>query len=390
LIFSFFLKKAVHFAVIWGKFVKRTVYLPSREMNIQAKITDGIKQLLQTHDYVVIPNFGGFVAQVHFSRFLEENNVLLPPGKIVSFNRQLKQNDGVLIQWLKAELNSSFDNATQQVIDFSNYCSEVLSARRRLNLEGLGFFYLDFENNICFEPKTDEHYHSESFGLSAVVLNELSVIKETIKQTEFIDRKAEVSPATSSKQTKRYLKPLAYIAFGGSILFFALSALIQLNKNNGPLFAGIFNKSENAVYKPIHYPELSLQHATFNIKSYLVNADNISFIELNNKVLAVKMEEEIPNAILKTTKKNSTFKAPKSTGKIGNYQIVLGCFSLEDNAHKMVEKLRRQNISAEITGLNARGMHIVACPGFDNREEAVQFLQGIKDVHPSAWIKARD
>lgn len=79
-------------------------------MNVHAQIVEGIKTLLHQQEYVVIPNFGGFVTQVHFSKYLVEKNILTPPGKVISFNKQLRQNDGVLAFWLQKELSVTPEN----------------------------------------------------------------------------------------------------------------------------------------------------------------------------------------------------------------------------------------------------------------------------------------
>jgi nucleoid DNA-binding protein len=353
-------------------------------MNIQRHIIEGIKELLHHQDYVVIPGFGGFVAQMHMSRYLIEKNILTPPGKFISFNKQLKQNDGSLTLWLQSKLSISSDEAQKHLSEFSEYCSQVLFAKRRLNLESLGFFYLDFENNICFEPNTEVNYHADSFGLASIVLNELVEIKEEVitpkKEVVFEDRIIESVPEQKWPSRKRHLKPIAYIALGGSILFFTLSALVNLNQHNGPLWSGILNNNTSANYKPLQYSELNLAPLLSETPALVANANGIAVLELNKNTLAVKAIE--------STSVNS-FSAKTANKRIsGKFQIVLGCFSVQDNARGMVSKLKRKNINAEITGTNNKGMHVVSCAGFENKEEAQNYLQEIKSDFPSAWIKA--
>lgn len=358
-------------------------------MNVQGKIVEGIKSLLFTNDYIVVPHFGGFVAQSHFSNYLIEKNILTPPGKIISFNKQLKQNDGVLSFWLKNELQISQEQALKHIEEFSDYCNQVLIAKRRLNLEELGFFYLDFENNICFEPKADENYLLESFGLTPLVLNEIIEEEKVVKTNEFVDRRVETETINvASKRRSRYLRPIAYVALGGSILFFALGGLIKLNKNNGPLMAEIFGTSKAAVYKPIEYPKLNIQTSAAEIKPYVSNAEGVAVIELNNKTLAVNIAERENTYVEKSSRHNTSKSYYKSVN--GKFQIVLGCFSQEGNAHKMLKKLKKHNITAEISGVNNKGMHVVGCTGFGTKDEAINFLNEIKGNYPNAWIKSEN
>jgi hypothetical protein len=60
-------------------------------MNVQNHIIKGIKELLYSNNYLVIPNFGGFVLKQSSSHFSNSTGILNPPSKIVSFNKQLKQ-----------------------------------------------------------------------------------------------------------------------------------------------------------------------------------------------------------------------------------------------------------------------------------------------------------
>src|SRR5688572_27641542 len=131
-------------------------------MNVQQTIISGIREQLFFHEYLVLPGFGGFVLQSAPSHFSPSGSLLIPPSKTLSFNSQLKQNDGILARWLEKKLGCSMIEATAHLKDFTEFCSGILSVKRRLNLEGIGFFYLDFENNICFEPKQDSNFLTAS------------------------------------------------------------------------------------------------------------------------------------------------------------------------------------------------------------------------------------
>lgn len=351
-------------------------------MNLHVHIVEGIKNLLHEQDYVVIPNFGGFVTQVHFSKYLIEKNILTPPGKVISFNKQLRQNDGVLAFWLQNNLNINSEVALKHIYEFSDYCNQVLSAKRRLTLENLGFFYLDLENNICFEPKNDSNYLLDSFGLTPVILNELPVVIETKKEVELIDRKPEEIKQQLPAKRKRNFKPIAYVMLGGSILFFSLAALVTINKTQGPLLSGFFNNAANKTYKPVAYTELVLEKTNSETTAYIANSDGIAVIELNKKPIAVTVSEN-PDATSVSTKKTISNKTYS-----GKFQIVLGCFTLKNNAEKMVKKLKQQHVNAGIAGTNARGMHVVSCAGFNSKDEAQNYLSEIKSSFPTAWIKS--
>jgi hypothetical protein len=55
-----------------------------------------ICQLLLRHSCVIIPSFGGFVAQSVSASIDKENGIIQPPSKHLLFNKNLINNDGLL------------------------------------------------------------------------------------------------------------------------------------------------------------------------------------------------------------------------------------------------------------------------------------------------------
>jgi hypothetical protein len=65
----------------------------STEMQLNKQIID----LLFEHDCVIIPGFGGFVAQYSSASFEEISQSFVPPSKSILFNKNLINNDGLLL-----------------------------------------------------------------------------------------------------------------------------------------------------------------------------------------------------------------------------------------------------------------------------------------------------
>jgi cell division septation protein DedD len=70
----------------------------------------------------------------------------------------------------------------------------------------------------------------------------------------------------------------------------------------------------------------------------------------------------------------------------GKYQVVMGCFGVKSNASKFLRTLAKDDIRAGISGINAKGLHVVSCGGFNDKESALALLQNIKSKYPSAWV----
>ena len=75
------------------------------------EINQIIKELLQLHDCVILPNLGGFVAQYSPANFDEKKSVFSPPDKQILFNKNLKNNDGLLVNAFAQKNNISYEKA---------------------------------------------------------------------------------------------------------------------------------------------------------------------------------------------------------------------------------------------------------------------------------------
>lgn len=351
-------------------------------MNVQKTIINGISELLYTHDFVVVPGFGGFVSRHQLSHYSLNKEVLNPPSKKIMFNIQLKQNDGVLASWLKDEINCDFNQATKHIEEFAAHCKVLLDTKHRLEFENLGFFYLDFEKNICFEPKTDVNFLIESFGLSNITLKELE--KETAtKVIETKDRfeKVEVTPVDNKRKYRR----IAAIAAGVPVVAMALLFAVSLIKPNTISYSKIFGGGDEMTYSPINYNSSVSELEIKNTTPYVVDANGYATINLfGNKTVAVNI------SAVKTESHTVKRSSSHIINMQGKYQVVMGCFSVKGNAKKFIHALSAENLRAGISGVNAKGLHVVSAGGFDNKENAIALLQTIKSKYPNAWVMTQE
>ncbi len=357
-------------------------------MNIQQIIISGIKDLLLSNNYLVLPEFGGFLLKANPSRYSSSGSLLLPPCKTLSFNSQLKQNDGVLAAWLQKKLTFNSAEALSALIEFSEFCKSVLITRRRLTLNGLGFFYLDFENNTCFEPQLETNFLIDSFGLTPISLIEISndEINNNVNESEFVDRVLNDSNnhnhvVNKKKKYKRLVLPSLIL-----VTIFSLLALVITNtKITGNLKSAVFGTSNNGIYTPFLYSKLNLANTLKENTQYITDASGIASIEIgNNKLLAVKVLDEVN---IKESDFISTVEVKSKKHYPNNFEIVLGCFSVFENAQRMIEKLNKQQVSAFISDKNEKGMFVVCNGDFETKEQAVEILTGIKEKCPNAWVK---
>lgn len=354
-------------------------------MNIQETIVRGITELLYKQDYLVLPGFGGFVLKSQQAVFSESGTLLLPPSKKLGFNKQLRQNDGVLLNWLQSELACEHSTALQHLEEFSDYCNSILTTKRRLSIERLGFFYLDFENNLCFEPRTDVNFLSESFGLGPLHVKEIEREPEVqeVKSGLFTDRVApppslEPAPVRQVRGIRNIRKTLAYTTLSVFMLF-AIGYVITTVGIRGPLKASLFNQSVSSRYALMEYKPLKLLNE---------QSDGVVFIKTSETASILKLGEKTRFVVSSSFSEKAERHATETTvaGK-NNYQLVFGCFSIKDNAEKYARKLKENNVSVSISALPGKNMHVVSLGGFQAKSQAKAKWDSLKTLYPQIWIK---
>jgi hypothetical protein len=127
-----------------------------------------ISNLLLQHTCVVIPSFGGFVAQRVPARFDEKTSSVHPPKKSVLFNKQLIANDGLLVQAYAVHSKLNFTEAEVEVRNQVAVWEKQLNEGNRIQIDKVGILFLDRERNICFEQDRFYNLLMQSFGLSSV------------------------------------------------------------------------------------------------------------------------------------------------------------------------------------------------------------------------------
>lgn len=353
-------------------------------MSVQQTIIKGIKAQLFLNNYLVLPGFGGFILKSTPSHFSPSGGMLMAPSKTVSFNAQLKQNDGILAIWLQNTLYCTANEALTHLTEFSEFCSGILNAKRRLSLEGIGFFYLDFENNICFEPQQDANFLSSSFGLTPLSVKpiEEEFVREAKREPEFIDRTLHASDqqvhAVPVKRSYRRLISPAIL----SLVFVSLMVLLTINsKINGEMQSTVFGENSGSAYQPIPYSELAITTNNKKQTAYVADANGIATLSLEGS-------KKFPVKVLDTGLLNSGNSSSISELKGANkFEIVLGCFTVLKNAQRMVKKISGHDIRVTISGKNAKGMYVVSNGSFKTKEQAIAQLQQLQNNFPNAWIK---
>jgi len=132
-------------------------------------LSDHIRTLLRDHDCVIIPDFGGLIADYAPARIHPVRHTLAPPAKRVAFNQSLTRNDGLLVDALSQQLNLSTAQARQMVREAVARMQQELENGQRTELSGIGVFHRAPDRGLEFEYSGGDNLLSASFGLPELV-----------------------------------------------------------------------------------------------------------------------------------------------------------------------------------------------------------------------------
>ena len=74
------------------------------------QLSNHISELLFQHDCVTVPGFGSFLGNYKSAEYDFKDEKFHPPYKQISFNSQIKDNDGLLAKHISSKLNLSYEN----------------------------------------------------------------------------------------------------------------------------------------------------------------------------------------------------------------------------------------------------------------------------------------
>lgn len=295
-----------------------------------------ISDLLFDHDCVTVPGFGSFLGNYKSAEYDYKEEKFYPPSKQISFNSQIRDNDGLLAKHISKKLELSYDDAVKKIHHVVLSWSKKMKSET-IVLKNLGEFYLNHEGNITFVPNNQVNHLKESFGLSPVFVTELTNQKSG---TSF-SKDPIPTYFKPEKKTTNFVKQAAVWA----LLIVGLGSAIYINEKN------------NILEQQIAYEQAVREQSIQKVQKAIFNFGTLPSLTVN-----VKMKEK-------------------------KYFIIAGAFRISKNAENLVLNLKRKGYDASRLALNEKGLNPVAFTSFSKRDEAVTELRIIqKKENEDAWI----
>ena len=310
-------------------------------MQIEKHISD----LLYRYQCVTVPGFGAFLTETVSAHVTGSASSFFPPKKVVSFNANVKNNDGLLANHVALQEKMSYELAVIKIGDVVNEWTYLLQNRNRVVLKNIGEISVNNEMNWVFEPANTVNYLTDSFGLSSFVSPEIT--REVLKQeVEALEEKAPIIFTPERKKDYSYLKYAAVFVVMLGAGGFGYKTYYDQQIETKTL--AVQKKVQEKVQQQI-------QQATFVISA------PIEAVELS---VAAPVEEKMP------------------------YHLVAGAYRSEVNANKAIAELKAAGFeNAKMLPMNKHNLYPVVYGSFKNLNEAQTERKNIQKSHNAeAWL----
>ncbi len=298
------------------------------KMNIAKEIQD----LLNYHECVILPGFGGFISNYKPASFNSQSNTFKPPYKEVVFSSKINRNDGLLINQLVVSQGVDFHQANLAVISFVDRLFISLNKGEKIAFEKLGEFEFDRNGNIIFTPgeslELTDAYGLQSFSMPLLCENAAMSVYRTKPVVRRINNRKDA-------------------------LKIAASVVLLLGLSLFPL------KNDN------------LKLDTSNLNPVKIMAESVP-----DRIDEVKFDESVS--------------LPGSEINKLPYVLVGGSFSSFENATTLQNRFKNQEYNSEIIKMDD-GLFRVIVDSYKNKQEALNAMEKYRSSYPASgvWVSTR-
>lgn len=400
-----------------------------------------ISNLLKHHNCVIVPEFGGFIANYESAWINRQRHLIFPPYKQILFNGNLTQNDGLLANELVLKTAVSYSDALAKIAVQVKDWRKQLEEGHRIELEEIGFLFLQ-NNQVVFEQNRELNLLLQAYGLKQVsfvdfaikevekkvveqkLLVEQPVLKvvekdrikvnkesvksehvvaktdpkkivktetpvialntdEEIEAIEIAQEGSKIIPTNQEKKKSRNYKYAAAAAVILPVMFYTYWIPMKTDfLDTGKIQMTDFNPFNNqagSVYQK--------RESNFNLD---LTTDWKSWEELTAALpenVAVYNYELNDETYVSVRIKDDSLVSNKSGVFVskGSFNLIAGCFSVESNATNFVSELNSKGYSAGVVDKN-KGLYRVSAGSFKSEAEAESALDKFKNDGFSGWI----
>ena len=347
------------------------------------KIEDLVSSLLLRHSCVIIPNFGGFVAKTISAKLDLDRGLFLAPSKQLLFNKNLLNNDGLLISEYSSINAIEYSKSQSEIEEFVLDLKSKLNSKQSVHIERVGKLSYDLEGNLVFEQDRYFNLLLSSYGLSHVQfiankepeINELSIKEKKIKEKAPIRKINYLKYAAAA-----CLLPLAFYSFWIPTHSGVLESGLISFKDFNPFYKkeiGAYSQQKMATQQNDVLEKNIFENQITTSKNHRIGLYKFDEgINIPIRIEEKKIVKEILDIKIKT---NQNIISSTNT-----FEYIIGCFSNKNNALALISKLKKEGFNAKIAG--GSPLVRVSIGGADSDLQMQTIIQKANEKGYKGWI----
>jgi nucleoid DNA-binding protein len=339
-------------------------------------LTQFIKDLLYTNEKLIIPGFGGFIAQHTPAQINKDKKLLLPPQRHFTFDVTLNGDDDKFAQYI-GRLNSvALPEAKQLVKEMVDEFHRKLKDGNTLYIEEVGYFIQDENGEIHFKIDEENNNHPECYGLMPI--NYVEPIPEP--EEEIIDE--DYYPVTKkSPVTKIIVIFLIINAIGAlaAIVYWKFDYIKSQFRGSDKIVTTTPAEKKDI---PAALPDTTELGKTIDTTTQMKNALNYQETPKEDSIIKkeVSQPKQINPPVVNQPKKLDTSSEAK-------FYIIAGSFQTFEKAEILNKELKRLGFQPEIIEFS-QNLFRISIGEFSTKEEAKTQLEILKNKKGAegAWL----
>lgn len=342
-----------------------------------------IEYLLLNNDIVGVPQFGEFKTTYVSSKWIEDEQLYLPPLRSISFKFDRKTTNDTFLRSLSKNYHITLDEANIMCTEFAENVFQSLHEQFFVEIGSIGTLVIEDEESApVFVPNQAGVASPALYGLDSLQIQELSVellesqsISQSVEPVKLTSLKADEHTITI-KINRHFFNYVAAVA-ASILLFFTFATPTVNNQMSEQQIA------DTDFFIPANLNIRHVEHTISKDKAIQLiskqQKPTIAKHEATKEIAREDILEEKAIGIKEQTAKPNTINAD-------TYAIVLASAISQRNAENYVKELTAKGHKAEI--MNNGKMIRVIIPGFKSESDATARIHELRNTErdfKNAW-----
>lgn len=363
------------------------------------QITLHIERLLVHNDCVIVPGLGGFVAQDCSAKYVEEEELFLPPYRSVSFNQRLTMNDGLLVHDVAQHHHLEYKDAARVVDDEVAKIREAIENEGQYTFHGIGTLRNADKGGYEFEPIACGVSAPDLYGLDCYYVTPLEKTKPEPKKVTISKQDDDTLTFRLHMNVVRYAAVAAVAAVFFFVCIAPLNSAIEHQRSEAGMFHYLYslivnghnNDAPQAVSEsPAVTPSKQVKAAPAVAKetkaetqeNAVDNAEEIAASNETSNLMAPEVEKSVPA---------TTAAAPETKPEVKEKQlpfaiVIASCVS-ERNANAMIDSWKAKGLPSAT--IYDKGKYLRVFYGtYESYDNAHAELKKLRAEHPAEFAEA--